>query len=269
MQEKDYAKNTFDEVANNYDDIPFFKISAKHLIGMFGKEQEEGLQVLDVACGTGNVALTGAKEMPDSQFRGIDISEGMLAKARANAKDEKLENVDFLLQDITTLDTETKYDVITCAYALFFLPEAHKVLSTLHKSLKPQGKVIFTSFLPKAFNPSVEILLPLLEAYGSKAAKAYAMDKWENLKHVEDIERLCAMAEIKNFDIETRKIRYGMDIDEWWALMNNTGFKGMLMELTSEDYETVKEKYYASMLAHADMDGEIELNADSYFVTVS
>lgn len=269
MQEQDYAKNTFDEVANNYDEIPFFKISANYLVEMFAKGENEGLEVLDVACGTGNVALAVAKEIADSKCRGIDISEGMLAKARSNAKEAKLDNVEFELQDITQLDTEKKYDRITCAYALFFLPESPKVLSTLHKALKPQGKVLFTSFLPQAFNPSVGILLPLLEAHGSQAAKAYEADKWENLKQVEDIERLCALAELENFDIETRKIRYGMDIDAWWALMNNTGFKGMLMELSEEDYEAVKEKYYAQMLAHADMDGEIELNADSYFVTVS
>lgn len=43
----------------------------------------------------------------------------------------------------------------------------------------------------------------------------------------------------------------------------------MLMELSAEDYERVKFEYYESMLKHADMDGEVELIADSYFVVVS
>ena len=40
------------------------------------------------------------------------------------------------------------------------------------------------------------------------------------------------------------------------------------MELSSEDYEYVKAEYYEVMFMHTDMDGEVELIADSYFVTV-
>ena len=42
----------------------------------------------------------------------------------------------------------------------------------------------------------------------------------------------------------------------------------MLLELSSENYEYVKSEYYAEMLKHADMDGEVELVADTYFVVV-
>jgi len=269
MTEEDYAKNTFDEVANNYDEIPFFKISAQYLAQIVKREMEdEVFTVLDVACGTGNVILECAKQLPKASFEGIDISEGMLAKARANAQVLHLDNVNFKLQDITKLESEKKYDVITCAYALFFLPEVEKVLSTLVACLKPEGRVIFTSFLAKAFAPSVEILMPLLVAEGSESAKAYEADKWENLKRIEDIEHLCQLAGVENYNIMSKTIRYDMSVDEWWALMNNTGFKGMLMELTPEGYETVKNAYYAAMFTHADMDGEVELNADSYFVSV-
>ena len=193
MQEKEqeYAKTTFDDVASRYDEIAFFKISARHVVDiMKAHKSEEELDILDVACGTGNVVLECAKYMPGSSFEGIDISEGMLAKATANAKELHLDNVTFHLQDITKLDTQKKYDVITCAYAWFFLPDAHKVLATLTGLLKPEGMVIFTTFLAKAFSPSNEILLPLLEKYGSESAKAYDMNKRENLKQTKDIEYL-------------------------------------------------------------------------------
>ena len=134
--------------------------------------------------------------------------------------------------------------------------------------LKPEGRVIFTSFLPKAFSPSVDILLPLLVAHGSQTAKAYDANKWENLKQIDDIDRLCQLAGLKHYNIQSKVIRYDMEVDAWWELMNNTGFKGMLMELSSDGFEAVKNSYYEKMLSHADMDGEVELNADSYFVTV-
>ena len=56
--EQEYAKKSFDDVAHKYDEIPFFKISAKNVVEIIGQYKGEGaLNVLDVACGTGNVVL--------------------------------------------------------------------------------------------------------------------------------------------------------------------------------------------------------------------
>jgi ubiquinone/menaquinone biosynthesis C-methylase UbiE len=272
MEEKEqaYAKASFSDVAHKYDEIPFFKISAGYVADIVqSRMQSQVLSILDVACGTGNVVLECAKQLPHVNFHAMDISQGMLDKATANAENLGLQNIDFCLQDITKLEDDRKYDVITCSYALFFLPEAHKVLQKLVSLLHEEGMVIFTSFLSHAFSPSTEILMPLLEKYGSESAKAYDMNKWENLKHVADIERLCQMAEVNAPTIESKKIRYGMSVDEWWELLNNTGYKGMLMELSEEDYEKLRYAYYQAMFEHADMDGEVELNADSYYVVVT
>ena len=271
MQEKEqeYAKASFAEVADKYDAIPFFKFSAKYVAEIIKRDKDDkALNILDVACGTGNVVLECASTLEGARFDAIDISEDMLTKAQKNAQEKNLHTIDFHLQDITKLTLEDKYDVITCAYALFFLPEAHKVLDTLVLLLKEDGIVIFTSFLAKAFSPSNEILLPLLEKYGSPSAKEYDMNKWENLKSIQDIKRLCKAADIENFEIESKEIRYGMSLDEWWELLNNTGYKGMLMELSEENYERVKDEYYKVMFTHTDMDGEVELIADTFFTVV-
>jgi ubiquinone/menaquinone biosynthesis C-methylase UbiE len=270
MQEKEqeYAKQTFADIANTYDKIAFFKTSAKHMLDIITKHtNKRDIQMLDVACGTGNVVLECASFMPESMFDAIDISEGMLAKAKENASKRNLENITFQCKDISKLASDKKYNVVTCAYALFFLPNPIKVLASLTKLLKPRGIIIFTSFTTEAFSPSSEILIALLQKYGSSTAKAYDANKWENLKTIKDIDRLCMMSYVSDMQIQTEQIRYGMSVDEWWELHNNTGYKGMLMELSTEDYETVKSEYYEAMLKHADMDGEVELIADSYFVT--
>ena len=101
---------------------------------------------------------------------------------------------------------------------LFFLPNAPRVLSSLRGLLRPRGIIIFTSFTADAFKPSDQILLPLLEKYGSPSAKAYDMDKWENLKTKKDIERLCTLSYVMDMEIQTKEISYGMSIDEWWEL---------------------------------------------------
>ena len=268
-KEQDYAKKSFDDVAYKYDEIPFFKISARHVVDIIRKHKREGaLEVLDVACGTGNVVLECASCMGKANFDVVDIAEGMLLKAQSNAKEQGLVNINFHLQDVTELTFDKKYDVITCAYALFFLPEAHKVLQTLVSLLKVDGIVVFTSFTEKAFKVSNEILLPLLVKYGSTSAQEYDIHKWENLKHTKDIEKLCDLADVELVAIQSKEIRYGMSVDAWWELMNNTGYKGMLMELSSEDYEALKQEYFMAMFSHADMDGEVELVADSWYVVL-
>ncbi len=148
------------------------------------------------------------------------------------------------------------------------MPDAHKVLQDLVSLLSQNGIVIFTSFTEKAFKVSSEILLPLLVKYGSNAAKEYDIHKWENLKYPKDIEKLCKLAEVDLVEMQSKEIRYGMSIDAWWELMNNTGFKGMLMELRPEAYESLKQEYFMAMINHADMDGEVELIADSWYVVV-
>jgi len=269
-KEQEYAKKSFDAVANNYDEIAFFKTSAKYVCEMIQSHtRRKDLKVLDVACGTGNVVLECASHLKDSKFTAIDISEGMLAKAKENADAKGLTNIEFQLQDITKLNLDKKYHIITCSYALFFLPNAPRVLENLASLLTSRGIVIFTSFTEKAFAPSNEILLAILTKYGSQTAKEYDMHKWENLKTRSHIERLCTLSYVTDMKIQAKEIGYGMNIDEWWELVNNTGYKGMLMELSSENYEKVKSEYYEAMLKHADMDGEVQLVADTYFTVVS
>ena len=45
----------------------------------------------------------------------------------------------FILGDAETIQFDTKFDAITCQYALFFFPNAQKVLKNMKKFLKKNG----------------------------------------------------------------------------------------------------------------------------------
>jgi len=267
--EQEYAKTSFNDVANQYDQIAFFKTSAQNVVTLIQlRNNQDNLRVLDVACGTGNVVIECARQLRTASFEACDIADSMLDRARENAQNQQIRNIHFFTADITQLSLSKKYDVITCSYALFFLPPAHKVLQTLNQHLTDSGFIIFTSFTEQAFSPVNDIILTLLREHGSTSALDYQLNRWENLRKPEDVQQLCTLAQVNNADVIEISIRYPMNIDQWWKLLNNTGFKGMLLELSQQNYQAVQSKFYQKMSDIADNNLSIELIADSYFCIV-
>lgn len=74
------------------------------------KTQE--LSILDIGTGSGCIAISLAKKLPNARVSAIDISEGALEIARSNAKMNDVE-IDFILQDILkSAELPGKYDLI-------------------------------------------------------------------------------------------------------------------------------------------------------------
>src|SRR6266702_980058 len=84
-------------------------------------------RLLDVACGPGGWARDVARQFPDVEVTGIDISEQMIRYARAYAQVEHLENAHFLIEDITK--------PIELPDEAFDLVNARGMLGFLHRSI--------------------------------------------------------------------------------------------------------------------------------------
>jgi ubiquinone/menaquinone biosynthesis C-methylase UbiE len=68
-------------------------------------------QILDTACGTGNITIPMAAK--GYSLWGIDISEEMLAVAESKARTQKL-NIKFLKQNMTELTLNKSFDTVLC-----------------------------------------------------------------------------------------------------------------------------------------------------------
>jgi len=76
-----------------------------------------GARVLDIACGPGEWTIALAKQYPDAEITGIDISEHMIGYAQAQARVRHLANVDFQLMDFRNLAFEEQsFDFINARF---------------------------------------------------------------------------------------------------------------------------------------------------------
>ena len=75
------------------------------------KEGIDGKEILDIGTGSGCIAISLAKNLPNAKVSAIDISEDALEVARENAKLNNVD-IDFINADIFDYKSEKKYDVI-------------------------------------------------------------------------------------------------------------------------------------------------------------
>lgn len=101
----------------------------------------KGARALDLGCGAG--ALAGRlREMGAARVVGIDISEKMLAKARANTNDRAIE---FRRGDLENLDTGgERFDLAVSSLAFHYLPDFAALCRGVAGALEPGGSFVFS-----------------------------------------------------------------------------------------------------------------------------
>ncbi|MCZ6790978.1 MAG: class I SAM-dependent methyltransferase [Candidatus Dadabacteria bacterium] len=100
---------------------------------------EEGINVLDVGCGSGFALVHMAREFPNSRFTGYDISEEAIDRGTAHAAQYDLTNVTLIAKDVAEFDDVQKYDLITTFDAIHDQADPDRVLSNINRALKDDG----------------------------------------------------------------------------------------------------------------------------------
>jgi len=105
---------------------------------------EPGARVLDVACGTGGVALRAARAGAD--VVGIDISADQLGKARGAAEAEGLA-IRFDEGDCQELPYgDTEFDAVASGFGAIFAPDHRRVAGELARVCRPGGRLALTAW---------------------------------------------------------------------------------------------------------------------------
>ena len=120
-------------------DIPFYLDQAR----------KYGDPILELACGTGRLTIPIAKEGYD--ITGLDISEGMLEKAKENARKKKLA-LKWIRDDVRTFNINEKFKLIIFPFNsiahLHDLESIDSCFTTVKRHLKDDGRFILDMFNP-------------------------------------------------------------------------------------------------------------------------
>jgi len=108
---------------------------------------DPGNRVLDVGCGTGNLALTASRS--DADVVGLDLSRGMLERARDSARLADDETIDWIEGDAEQLPFSTDaFDVVLSSFGHVFAPNSTAVAEELVRVTRSGGRLAFTAWSP-------------------------------------------------------------------------------------------------------------------------
>jgi len=100
---------------------------------------EDGIDVLDVGCGSGRALNLLARGFPRSRFTGYDLLPEQIAAARAEARECGLENVRFQVRDVADLQEAHAFDLVTAFDAIHDQARPDVVLRAVARALRPRG----------------------------------------------------------------------------------------------------------------------------------
>lgn len=101
----------------------------------------EGSRVLDISCGTGLVTFPIADIVgKEGKITAIDLSEGMIERARKEAGKRGYDLIDFKQMDAESLDLpDDSFDIAVNSLGLMYYPNPDQALAEMYRVLAPGG----------------------------------------------------------------------------------------------------------------------------------
>ena len=186
LGKKEQVAQMFNNISDNYDGLNrmiSFGIDVKwrkKVVKLVADCQPK--LVLDIATGTGDLAINISKNTSASKIIGLDISEGMLGVGKRKVAKENLDNVELVLGDSEKIPFEDNtFDAITVAFGIRNFETLEKGLAEILRVLKSKGSfVILETSVPaktpykQFYNFHSSKVFPLMGKLFSKEGSAYS-----------------------------------------------------------------------------------------------
>ena len=212
VDEQDKAgrvRGVFDSVAPKYDLMNDLMSLGLHrawkTYTVLVANVREGQQVLDIAGGTGDLALAFAPKVgPNGRVVHTDINEAMLREGRNRLLDAGV-SLPTLVCDAEQLPfADASFDLVTVAFGLRNMTHKEQALREMNRVLKPGGKLLVLEFS--------KVAKPLEKIYD-----------WYSFRVLPRIGKMVANDDA-SYQYLAESIRVHPDQETLKALMQNTGF---------------------------------------------
>lgn len=138
--------------------------------------------VLDLATGTGDLAVAMARAIPDARVTGADLSEGMIEVGRRKIADAGLsERVSLQVADALALPfPDASFDAVTIAFGVRNFEHLDRGYAEMARVLRPGGLLVVLELTPPSsrvvrpfYNFYTRTIIPAVGRMVSKDSRAY------------------------------------------------------------------------------------------------
>jgi demethylmenaquinone methyltransferase/2-methoxy-6-polyprenyl-1,4-benzoquinol methylase len=218
------VKEMYDNIAANYDKLNHIisfnldRIWRRRVMRIVRRSKAS--KIMDIATGTGDLAIAMAKRVDRTQILGIDLSEEMLAVARRKVQKQGLEERIMLekgdAENLAMVETGS-IDAVTVAFGVRNFENLERGLGEIHRTLREGGKfVVLELSVPKNrlirwfYAQYSHRILPGIGAMISKDKQAYVYLP-ESIDEFPTPERFVEILESVGFkDVKRRKQSFGV-----------------------------------------------------------
>lgn len=184
---KEQVEEMFDNIAPTYDRLNHImslnidRIWRRRVMRIIRRAKPQ--RIMDVATGTGDLAIAMARKVNEAHILGVDLSEEMLSEARKKIKRLELEKRISLekgdAENLTMVASES-VDAATVAFGVRNFENIERGLSEIYRTIRPGGKLVVLEFsMPKnslvrwVYRQYAHRLLPRIGGMISKDKQAY------------------------------------------------------------------------------------------------
>jgi ubiquinone/menaquinone biosynthesis C-methylase UbiE len=234
------AAATYNATADAYDH------PANSFWARFGRRTVERLDlrsgqlVLDVCCGSGASAIPAAEKVgPEGSVLGVDLSERLLALARAKANALQLRNIEFRLGDLLDLrQPAAHFDAVVCVFGVFFVPDIAAAVRALWHVVRPGGKLAITTWGPRFLEPGSTAFWNSIREVRPDLYKGF--NPWDRICDPASLHALLQEGGVGQADVVAEAAQHPIPSPEaWWAAVLGTGYRGTVELLDAKDFERV------------------------------
>ena len=110
---------------------------------------QKGERVLDIACGTGNLAIPAARL--GAEVTGIDIAPNLIEQARTRAAAENLQ-CQFDEGDAEQMPyPDASFDKVITMFGAMFAPRPDVTTAEMIRVCRPEGRIVMANWTPEGF----------------------------------------------------------------------------------------------------------------------